>query len=102
MEKEKKYIYLTNKKSGEIYVYENHSYWSKEKKQPRSIRKCIGKLDKKTNEIVPTKGRTRRKTTDEKRNFYGLTYLFDSICEQIGLTEDLKNAFQMTIKRYCL
>ena len=42
-----------NKKTGVTYVYESESYWDKEKKQPRSRRKLIGKIDEETGEIVP-------------------------------------------------
>ena len=44
-----------NKKTGTTYVYESHSYWDKERKQHRSDRKLIGKIDPETGEIVPTK-----------------------------------------------
>ncbi len=43
-----------NKQTGITYVYESESYWDKAKKQPRSRRKLIGKIDEKTGEIVPT------------------------------------------------
>lgn len=49
-----------NKKTGIVYVYESESYWDKEKQQPRSRRKLIGKVDETTGEIVPTgKGAVR-------------------------------------------
>ena len=44
-----------NKKTGVTYVYESHSYWDKERKQHRSDRKLIGKIDPDTGEIVPTR-----------------------------------------------
>lgn len=50
-----------NKQTGVTYVYESESYWDKEKKQPRSRRKLIGKIDEQTGEIVPTSGRNGRK-----------------------------------------
>ena len=53
-----------NKQTGVTYVYESESYWDREKKQPRSKRKLIGKIDEETGEIVPTGGRGNRK----KRN----------------------------------
>lgn len=49
-----------NKQNGTTYVYESVSYWDKEKKQPRSKRKLIGKIDDATGEIIPTSGRSRR------------------------------------------
>lgn len=50
-----------NKQTGVTYVYESESYWDKEKKQPRSKRKLIGRIDEETGEIVPTGGRGRPK-----------------------------------------
>jgi len=50
-----------NKQTGVTYVYESESYWDKEKKQPRSRRKLIGKIDEETGEVVPTGGRGSRK-----------------------------------------
>ena len=46
------------------YVYDSVSYWDKEKQQPRSKRKLIGKIDPETGEIVPTAGRGRKPKTD--------------------------------------
>lgn len=54
-------VKLTDKRTGVTYVYESESYWDKEKKQPRSRRKLIGKIDPETNEIVPTGPRGRKK-----------------------------------------
>lgn len=50
-----------DKRSGITYVYESQSYWDKEKQQPRSHRKLIGRLDDETGEIVPTGSRGRKK-----------------------------------------
>ena len=52
-----------NKKNGTTYVYESTSYWDKEKQQPRSKRKLIGKVDPETGETVPTGGRGRKPGT---------------------------------------
>ena len=82
-------VYQTNKKTGLTYAYESVSYWDKEKKQSRARRKCIGRVDPETKEIIPTRKRkkadvdtVRQKTKTAKvatRNFYGATYLFDYI-----------------------
>lgn len=53
------------KDTGVTYVYESESYWDKEKQQPRSRRKLIGKIDPETGEIVPTEPRKRRKTAEK-------------------------------------
>jgi len=57
----------TDKRTGVTYVYESESYWDKEKKQPRSKRTLIGKLDEATGEIIPTgkSGRKRTESTDK-------------------------------------
>ena len=50
-----------DKRTGTTYVYESESYWDKEKQQPRSKRKLIGKLDEDTGEIVRTDGRGKKR-----------------------------------------
>ncbi len=45
-------VYQVNKKTGIKYAYESISYWDKEKQQPRSKRKYIGKVDEETGEII--------------------------------------------------
>lgn len=50
------------RKTDTTYVYTNEAYWDPEKKQSRSSRKLIGKIDKETGEIVPTGKRGRKKT----------------------------------------
>lgn len=60
-------VKLKDKRSGTTYVYESESYWDKEKKQPRSRRKLIGKLDEETGEIVPTGKSGRKKGSGRKQ-----------------------------------
>ena len=54
-----------DKRSGITYIYESASYWDREKKQPRSKRTLIGRLDLTTGEIVPTDGRGKRRAQKE-------------------------------------
>ncbi|DAC71540.1 MAG TPA: IS1634 family transposase [Thermoplasmata archaeon] len=105
-------VYQTDKRSGITYAYQSISHWDKEKKQSRSKRTLIGRVDKETGEIVPTDGRNRKKQ-DEKvptkrgpkaaevahRSFYGATYLLDAIGEQLGIIHDLKQCFPDTYKQ---
>ena len=56
-------VKVYNKERDVTYVYDSYSYWDKEKKQPRSKRKLIGKLDPETGEIVPTGKRGRPKSS---------------------------------------
>ena len=103
-------VYVTNKKNGTTYVYESTNYWDKEKKQSRSKRVCIGKLDEAGN-LVPSKRLAMPPalapakqgpvpSTVMKRSFYGATYLFDKIGELLGVTADLKACFPKAISRY--
>ena len=56
-----------HKDTDTTYVYESESYWDPELKQARSKRRCIGKVDPKTGEIVPTgtRGRKKKETSGE-------------------------------------
>jgi hypothetical protein len=98
-------VFVKNKLNGVTYVYESVGYWDKEKKQARNRRKCIGKLDPLTGEIIPShkidladlssqsKKRGHQPTLENKRRFYGATYLFDAIGEKLGVTRDLQTCF---------
>ena len=103
-----------DKRSGITYIYESVSYWDREKKQPRSKRTLIGRLNPTTGEIVPTDGRGKRRVQKEddpavrkgpvpvartNRLFFGATYLLDQIGEVTGLTSDLKTCFPNTYKQ---
>lgn len=54
-----------NKKFNITYVYESESYWDPDKKQSRSKRKLLGRLDPETGEIIPTGGRGRKPKNPE-------------------------------------
>lgn len=59
-----------NKQNGVTYVYEViENYWDKEKKQSRSKRKLIGKIDPVTGEIVPTSPRRRSGGPDGSEDY---------------------------------
>lgn len=103
-----------DKRSGITYVYESTSYWDKEKQQPRSKRKLIGKLDPVSGQVIPTDGRGKHRcqvnlenparrgpvpVTRTERLFYGATYLFDQIGIVTGVTADLKTCFPATYKQ---
>lgn len=64
-----------NKATGITYVYESEAYWDPEKKQSRSRRKLIGKLDE-NGDVVPTGKHGRPKlappTATEVRNVENL------------------------------
>ena len=97
-------VFQADKRSGITYAYESISTWDKEKKQSRSKRTLIGRLDEETGEIVPTDGRMKGgkvpktpakalKPPKYVRLFYGATYLLDAIGDRLGLAEDLRRCF---------
>ena len=104
----------TDKRTGITYAYETQYYWDKEKQQSRAKRVCVGKVDPVTNEILPTRGRSKKKEypsdcpvskrgpqsfCETKHLYYGATYLFDKLAEELGLTADLKLCFPDSYKK---
>ena len=62
-----------NKQNGVTYDYEViENYWDKEKKQSRSKRKLIGKIDPVTGEMVPTSPRGRPKKSEDTEDYKSL------------------------------
>ena len=55
--------------SGVVYAYESISEWDPEKKQSRSKRRCLGRVDPDTGEIIPTSGK-RGRQAKEKEDTY--------------------------------
>ncbi|MEG6521774.1 IS1634 family transposase [Desulfotomaculum sp. 1211_IL3151] len=105
-------VYQTDKRSGITYAYKSVSYWDKEKKQSRSKRTLIGRVDNETGKIIPTDGRCRKNkevsttakrgpvpTTETARLFFGATYLLDAIGEKLGITDDLQQCFPNTYRK---
>ena len=58
-------VYQQRPDRGVTYVYESESYYDPEKKQSRSKRKLIGKVDPETGEVIPTGKQGRRKRTSK-------------------------------------
>jgi len=104
-------VKLKNKKNGMTYVYESEGYWDKEKQQARNKRKCIGKVDPETGQIVYNKRyleelqrsaqvkRGPQPSTSFSRLFCGATALFDRIGEQLGIVDHLKRCFPESYKQ---
>lgn len=53
-------VYQTDKRSGITYAYESKAYWDKAKKQSRSKRTLIGRVNSETGEIEKTDGRCKK------------------------------------------
>jgi transposase len=75
------------------------------KKQSRSKRTLIGRVDEETGEIVPTDGRMKgeklpkppaKAVKQYRRRFFGATYLLDVIGKKLGVTNDLRKCFPDT------
>jgi len=92
-------VYQTNKKNGITYVYEAISYWDKEKKQSRNKQVCIGKLDPKTKELIPSKRLTpqhvamRNPQVTASAEIVGPSLILDAINDELGLEKLLKRCF---------
>jgi len=95
-------VYQTNKQTKITYAYESVSCWDKEKQQSRAKRRCIGRVDPGTKEIIPTRKKDKREhisISEASRSFYGATYLFDAIGDKLGTTADLKKCFPDNYKQ---
>jgi transposase len=64
MENAPNIVYLNNKKTGATYAYEDCPYWDSGKKQARSKRMYLGKVDPATGKIIPAQ---RRKPRGQKK-----------------------------------
>lgn len=104
----------TDKRTGITYAYDTTYYWDKEKRQSRSKRICVGKIDPETGDIVPTRGRAKKgsKSADGKpaktgpkpfvetrHLYYGATYLLNEFANELGLAADLRQCFPETYKQ---
>lgn len=106
-------VFQKDRRSGITYAYRSVSHWDKEKKQSRSKRTLIGRVDEETGDIVPTDGRGRKRSKDTatprkrgpipsetiERRFYGATYLLDKIGEKLGIAMDLEQCFPEKYKQ---
>lgn len=96
-----------DKRVGITYVYESESYYDSEKRQSRSRRKLIGKIDPETGEMVPTgrKGRpskniTSKDGTDYKEQCLSLQKQLERSEEKIRELEAELNAAAASINDY--
>ena len=98
--------YKTQCINGTLYAYIDTPFWNAEKIRGEHKRNYIGKIV--DGNLVPNKKYLLQQqlaeqqtavrpgpvpATECSRLFYGATYLFDKICEQIGITADLNACF---------
>lgn len=97
-------VYQIDKKSGIKYAYESISYWDKEKKQPRSKRKYLGRVDPETGEIISSR-RKKAPTADgrqEQTAVYGpaLSQLQKQLSEKEAQIELLQKELCLLTSKY--
>jgi hypothetical protein len=92
-------VLQTNKKTGVTYVYEAVAVWDKQKKQPRSNRVCVGKLDPETGEFIPSKrlkpeqAAVRDPSVSATTKVAGPALVLDKVVAELGLDRTLRKAF---------
>ena len=94
-------VYQVNKKTGEKYAYESVSYWAKEKKQPRSKRRYIGKVDPVTGEIIKSrKAPVPLPDTDTEEGRADTELLRRELARKDALIASLRNDLDILAARY--
>lgn len=78
-------------RNGQKYAYESRSIRVPGRKNPKTIKTYLGKVDPETGKIVPKKSRDRPK--EEYAKHYGAVQVLDRIQEETGLFEDLDSVF---------
>ena len=89
------------------YAYEDYPTWDKEKKQSRSKRVCLGRVDPETKELIKTRPYGKTNPNYTKRNSplnnldlsnfkykkYGSFHVFNTIVEDLGVDKVLEEIF---------
>jgi len=78
-------------RNGQKYAYESTSVRVPGKKNPKTVKTYLGKVDPETGKIIPKESRQRPK--EEYAKFYGTVQALDGVQRQIGLFEDLDAVF---------
>ena len=92
-------VYQTNKKTGIKYAYESVSYWDKEKNQPRSKRKYLGRVDPETNEIIRSSGKKTHSDDPAAADNSGLEKLHQEIARKDELIRELQQELREEKKK---
>ena len=91
-------VYQTNKQTGITYAYESISYWDKEKKQPRSKRKYLGRVDPETKEII--RKNDKKNSAEVVVGSVDLQALKKEIEKKDKIISDLQKSLEEANKRY--
>ena len=76
------------------YVYESEYYYDKDKKQSRSKRKLIGKIDEETGNVIPTGKRGRKKKTPVADNKASAAAGEDTVHTSGAIDGDIKGLME--------
>lgn len=93
-------VYQTDAKTGARYAYESVSYWDKEKQQPRSTRKYLGRVDEETGEIIRKKERSGHSEEQPEQAASELSVLRGKIKERDATIASLKAEIKAKDKSY--
>ena len=93
-------VYQKNKKTGITYAYESVSYWDKEKQQPRSKRKYIGRVDPETGEIVISRKNRKTKAEPSADASEELLLLRSTVEKQAGQISALQTELERMTEKY--
>lgn len=93
-------VYQIDKKTGAKYAFESVSYWDKDKKQPRSKRRYLGKVDPETGEIIPSRGRTVHSEEKASEETTILPALYKEIEERDRTIKELRRALDEVTEKY--
>ena len=93
-------MYQVDKKTGTKYAFESTSYWDKDKQQPRSRRKYLGKVDPETGKIIPSRGRVSHADPELKEDLS--QQLFREIKERDKTIENLSHVIEDVSSKYII
>ena len=93
-------VYQINKKTGIKYAYESVSYWDKDKQQPRSKRKYLGRVDPGTGEIIRDRNSRNNSVEPSEKDSLELSSLYDELQKKDKIISDLTCELEAANKKY--
>lgn len=93
-------VYQVNKKTGIKYAYESVSYWDKDKQQPRSKRRYLGRVDPETGEIIRDRKSGKDSAGPSGKDRPDLSSLYDELREKDKIISDLTHEIEAANKKY--
>lgn len=93
-------VYQINKKTGIKYAYESVSYWDKDKQQPRSKRKYLGRVDPETGEIIKNRKSGKDCAESSGENCPDLSSLYEELQKKDKIISDLTREVETANRKY--